>query len=308
LTPGIGVRLGLATLLGLDEQPGVLPGLGPVPAETARAAAALHGGATWQILVHDQHGHLQHLLTLRAPPAATRDPRHRRRTVQVTAPAALIHALTLTDGTDTEALAGARSVLLDDATTAWLHHVRDALVRSETADPEDHPATTTRDHRRRFPGTRLAAWIRARDQTCIALGCTRPAEACDLDHTIDWTHGGPTEADDLDLLCRHDHRAKHEGGWHYQQPEPGHFLITDPTGTRHHTESRVIHPRPDPVDAGHGLAPGLHDPTPREDWAPNRTRDGRITAEARATAGHLARRAREQRGEPPSRYDADPDF
>ena len=232
--------------------------------------------------------------------------------MQLTAPAELIHALVgLEDtGTDTAGagIPGARCLLLDEATTTWLQHARDALVRSETADPEDHPATTTRDRDRRFPGAALARWVAARDQTCIALGCARPAEACDVDHTLDWTHGGRTEAGDLDLLCRHDHRAKHEGGWHYEQPVPGFFVVTDPTGTRHHVESRVVHPRPTPRDAGHGIGPDQDIPTPRPDWAPNRTRDGRITKEARATAEHLTRRAREQEGEPPSRYDADPDF
>ena len=85
-------------------------------------------------------------------------------------------------------------------------------------------------------------------------------------------------------------------------------MITDPTGTRHHIESRVIHPRPAPTDPGHGISPDAGEPRPRPDWAPNRTRDGRITPEARATAGHLASRARAQEEAPPGRYDTDPDF
>ncbi len=229
--------------------------------------------------------------------------------MELTATAELIHALDPgTDGDEASALDRARPVLLEAATTAWLRRLREALVRSEDADPEDHPATTTRERDRRFPGAALARWVAARDQTCIALGCTRRAEVCDIDHTLDWVRGGRTEADDLDLLCRHDHRAKHEAGWVYTQPGPGLFLITDPTGTRHHVESRVTHPRPAPVDPGHGISPDPGEPRPRPDWAPNRTRDGRITDRARATAAHLARRARDQEGRPPSRYDTDPDF
>ncbi|MDT7743893.1 MAG: hypothetical protein QOE59_2971, partial [Actinomycetota bacterium] len=37
-------------------------------------------------------------------------------------------------------------------------------------------------------------------------------------------------------------------------------------------------------------------------------RDGRITDKARATATHLHHRAHQQQGQPPSRYDTDPDF
>ena len=176
--------------------------------------------------------------------------------------------------------------LLDGATTAWLQRAREALARSENADPDDHPATTTRERDRRFPGRRLAAWVTARDQTCTAPSCTRPAEACDLDHTLDWLHGGLTEAGDLEALCRHDHRAKHEGGWTYEQPTPGRFVITDPTGTRHHTESRVVHPRPTSVTPGHAIAPDPPPPPTYQDWRPRRTRDGRITHEARTTAEH----------------------
>ena len=242
----------------------------------------------------------------RNPPRPATPPPER----QLTAPAELLHALAARPDTDPAEtrLPGSRNLLLDEATTTWLRHARDALVRSQTADPDQHPATTTRDRDRRFPGAALARWVAARDQTCIAPGCNRPAEACDLDHTIDWHHGGPTEAGDLDLLCRHDHRAKHQGGWHYDQPTPGVFVITDPTGTRHHVESRVVHPLPAPYHPSHGISPDPGHAPPRPDWAPNRTRDGRLTNEARATTEHLTRRARAQEGQPPSRYDTDPDF
>ena len=46
----IDVTVALSTLLGLDEQPGELAGLGPIPAEQARALAA---GGTWRRLVTD---------------------------------------------------------------------------------------------------------------------------------------------------------------------------------------------------------------------------------------------------------------
>jgi hypothetical protein len=317
--PGTTVRLRLSTFLGLDDRPGVLPGLGPVPAHIARTAARARGAATWQVLVHAPDGRLEHLLTLRAPPSATRDPRHRRETVQLTAPAELIHALGLQAAgpeSDLDALcvlAAVRRVLLGEPTTTWLRHAHEALRRSETADPEDRPATTTRERHRRHPGAALDRWVRARDQTCITPGCTQDAQTCDLDHTRDWLCGGPTQADDLEALCRHHHRAKHEGGWTYHQTSPGRFDITDPTGTHHHVQSRVTHPLPQPVTPGHGIDPISPPPRPAPDWTPRRTRDGRLTERAQTTAERLTRHARTRqtrahRGTPPSRYDHDPDF
>jgi hypothetical protein len=56
---GIEIRVGLATLLGLDEQPGEIPGLGPVLAEVARAVVARQvRGAEWRFAVTDPDGYL----------------------------------------------------------------------------------------------------------------------------------------------------------------------------------------------------------------------------------------------------------
>ena len=44
---------------------------------------------------------------------------------------------------------------------------------------------------RRFTGA-LRRAIELRDRTCTHPYCDRPAERCDVDHTIPWEHGGPT--------------------------------------------------------------------------------------------------------------------
>jgi len=82
----------------------------------------------------------------------------------------------------------------------------------------------------RFPGPKLRSWVNARDTTCRAPRCTAPARSCDVDHTIDHADGGTTRHDNLGILCRHHHRLKHEGGFHLEQPEPGHFRWTSPNG------------------------------------------------------------------------------
>jgi hypothetical protein len=64
-----------------------------------------------------------------------------------------------------------------------------------------------------------------------------PATRCDLDHTIAHTDGGRTALDNLGLLCRHHHSAKHRGGWTLDQPEPGIFIWTSPTSRTHRVDT-----------------------------------------------------------------------
>ncbi len=70
-----------------------------------------------------------------------------------------------------------------------------------------------------------------RDRTCRFPGCRQPAHRCDMDHTTPYPVG-PTCACNLGALCRHHHRLKTLGGWKLEQPTPGHFTWTAPTG--HH--------------------------------------------------------------------------
>ena len=62
----------------------------------------------------------------------------------------------------------------------------------------------------RFPSRRLRTAIELRDGTCIFPTCSRPAEACDVDHEIAHPRG-PTTGHNLRLLCRRHHRMKSHG-------------------------------------------------------------------------------------------------
>jgi hypothetical protein len=48
-----------------------------------------------------------------------------------------------------------------------------------------------------------------RDGQCQALGCDRPPEQCEAHHVVHWTRGGPTNLDNLRLLCWNHHRERH---------------------------------------------------------------------------------------------------
>lgn len=49
--------------------------------------------------------------------------------------------------------------------------------------------------------------------TCVFPGCFRPARECDIDHRVDWQHGGPTSAENLAPVCESHHRLKHGSLW-----------------------------------------------------------------------------------------------
>jgi hypothetical protein len=83
------------------------------------------------------------------------------------------------------------------------------------------------------PSAALAEFVQARDLTCRFPGCDRPAEVCDLDHTIAWPQG-PTHPSNLKLLCRYHHLLKTfytgRGGWADRQLPDGTVIWTAPSG------------------------------------------------------------------------------
>ncbi|WP_109684699.1 HNH endonuclease signature motif containing protein [Branchiibius hedensis] len=84
------------------------------------------------------------------------------------------------------------------------------------------------------PGARLARFVKTRDQHCRFPGCTRLATLSDIDHVIRYPDGD-TAADNLQCLCRHHHRAKHEGGWHVTMTPEGICTWTSPAGHTYET-------------------------------------------------------------------------
>jgi hypothetical protein len=56
--------------------------------------------------------------------------------------------------------------------------------------------------------------LAARDRGCSFPGCTRPASWCQAHHVIAWSDGGPTDIDNLLLVCGWHHREFERRGWH----------------------------------------------------------------------------------------------
>ena len=90
------------------------------------------------------------------------------------------------------------------------------------------------------PSKALQRFLASRDEHCRFPGCRMAVWRCDLDHTVDAAHGGPTCHGNLAHLCRRHHVMKHHTAWTVEQTSPGVLVWTSPTG-RKHTD------RPEPV-------------------------------------------------------------
>jgi hypothetical protein len=76
------------------------------------------------------------------------------------------------------------------------------------------------------PAQRIA--LAVRDGGCVVPGCDRPLAWCEAHHLWHWVHGGPTDLDNLVLVCRAHHRAVHEGGWRLTRGPDGRLTATPP--------------------------------------------------------------------------------
>jgi Domain of unknown function (DUF222)/HNH endonuclease len=76
-----------------------------------------------------------------------------------------------------------------------------------------------------------------RDRGCVFPACDRPASACDSHHIHAWLQGGPTQLDNLVLLCAHHHRLIHRSEWTVQLIDDR-AIFTPPTYVDPHQRPR----------------------------------------------------------------------
>jgi hypothetical protein len=226
---GIEVRIGLATLAGLDDRPGEIPGLGPIGANVARTAvAAQRQGAAWKFAIVDTHGYLLLAGPLRRRPrTTTRLPAVRGGVVELHVTVEELERHSTDPGL------GEWAGVLAEIADAWAN--RDRFQQRLAADP-----------RARFARGALADHIRIRDRNCCGPGCTRPARRSDLDHTWEHSRGGQTVEVNIGPACKRHHPDK-DRGWTLTQPEPGVFVWISPLGRTYRTRGEPIRPDlPDP--------------------------------------------------------------
>lgn len=97
----------------------------------------------------------------------------------------------------------------------------------------------------RFRG-RLAELIRLRDRTCDFPACNRAAEHTDIDHTIPYERGGPTNPFNGHCRCRRHHRAKQSPFWTVTQGADGASRWTSHHGTTYTNRPQPLTTTPPP--------------------------------------------------------------
>ena len=261
---GIEIRVGLATLLGRDERPGEIPGLGPVLADVARTAvAAQRRGAEWRFAIVDEQGYLLLAgLTRRRPhhPDPKSDPNPDPQPLPAPVRGGIVE-LHLSETLLAELAADPASC------GQWAGVVAD--IAGQYARREQLVAALDGKPHARFARGALARHIQVRDRTCTHPGCTRPATEAELDHTHDHAAGGPTTAANIGPGCTRHHWFKTALGWRLRQPRAGHYEWTSPLGHSYQTRGEPVRPDlPDPL-------PRPRDPEPPDptfdpgDWQPD---------------------------------------
>jgi hypothetical protein len=223
---GVELKVGLATLIGLDDQPGEIAGWGAITATVARAIAARQHGGQWRFAVLDKDGRLLSDGTTRYRPRAQRDPvQAEGGTVELHVPAALLEQ------------AGPAS-----APPVWARLLTDLARQHHEQRPIEQDPTA------RHPGRPLRRRVQITSQRCIFPGCRRPASNCDQDHRLDHSLGGPTEEANLAPGCRHDHMNKTERGWQLHRLNEHTYCWISPLGRRHIVQiAPIAAPLPAPI-------------------------------------------------------------
>jgi len=94
---------------------------------------------------------------------------------------------------------------------------------------------------RRRASAELERAVKVRDEgACQFPGC-ESRRFLHMHHVKHWADGGPTDLDNLVLLCSTHHKAVHEGGFELKQTEQGELRFRSPAGD-------LLEPMPPPVN------------------------------------------------------------
>src|SRR5205807_7352824 len=80
----------------------------------------------------------------------------------------------------------------------------------------------------RLPNRAQRRALMARDGGCRIPGCPE-RRYVEAHHVVHWIDGGPTDLDNLVLLCWRHHRMVHEGGWQLIKGDEGQIMSIAPT-------------------------------------------------------------------------------
>ncbi|MFZ0906595.1 MAG: DUF222 domain-containing protein [Mycobacterium sp.] len=166
--------------------------------------------------------------------------------------------------------------------------------------PVYHPGDVVTPEAGYRPSATLDRFVRCRDLTCRFPNCDRPAEFCDVDHTVPYPLG-PTHPSNLKCLCRKHHLLKTFWmTWHDVQLPDGAVIWTSPTGQTHttHPGSRLLFPvlcaptgELDTAATVYPLTGERSMAMPKRRRTREQDRAHRINAERALNAAHVAERS-----------------
>lgn len=81
------------------------------------------------------------------------------------------------------------------------------------------------------PNRALRDFLLAAHPQCDFPGCPVAASRCDLDHSVEFDRGGPTDQHNCRPRCRRHHRCKTHSGWQVEVFPDGSVAWTTPAGT-----------------------------------------------------------------------------
>ena len=111
--------------------------------------------------------------------------------------------------------------------------------------------------KKRIPPDRLRRALEVRDRFCRFPGCGVPADRAQAHHLQHWSDGGPTDRDNLILLCNFHHHRLHDGGYVIRMSATG--LVFE-THDGHVIGARELNPVTGKAD------PVFHHETARAEW------------------------------------------
>jgi hypothetical protein len=136
-----------------------------------------------------------------------------------------------------------------------------ADLRLAASHHDGHPADIGRRSRRVPADLRRALLLR--DRTCRFPGCDQRRHL-HAHHVIHWAAGGPTNLDNLLMLCPYHHRFVHDHDWTLQPVDPaaGHYRFLPPGSTQAHPHTGTLRGVPAETPPAHDLPPMLDEPHP----------------------------------------------
>jgi hypothetical protein len=245
---GVEIRVGLATLLGRNDQPGDLPGLGPLLADDARRLVARQHRGEWRWVVVDDRGRWRSEgLTRRRPVGAAAHVQARGGIVELQVSERLLADLAEQADTD----------------PSWAGVIADIAAQHAAYQ------TPAQDPGARFPNAATRRHIEILMRGCTMPPCRRSARRSEQDHLRMHAAGGPTLPENLHPACGPDHDLHTRGGWTVRRTPYGDVIWTSRLGRVHRSTPEPVteplpdpRPRPGPIPGGSNRPEQDPDPPP----------------------------------------------